>query len=382
MRIKTKIISLVMLVFVVSNTLTNITHAETLKIALLETPYNEIPLNPSSFSEYEKAYLAGIEVATHVAKRYNINIQFKPFFYGNGSLDVLGEVRKIQEWGADLVIGPSSSDQFMLLKNYFLDRMVISSYASGEMLKNLPKNFYSVFLTDNSVMMLLSRYIDKKFPQKNIYIISLADCKQCIDASQLFKKKLQSFNTEKKIIEKKTIIENIDFVDSKKLMDGHENDVILILNNTFYSYKLLIEHITANIPNKHMIFFSDEDNWGSEMSNIYNKKEMNYESYRIGPLLTNSTNPNYQKFSKAYFKIYHVKPTDAISYMTYITTISAIEALNKYPSQNKNENMRNKLLHSYLKALAHNSEWFKVKDYGVYLLTPHGEVLDKKTILN
>lgn len=337
-----------------------------------------MPLNLSLLSEYENAYLAGIETAARVAKKYNINIKYKSFFYGDGSLDILDEAQKIQTWKADLVIGPSFSDQFTLLKNYLPDVMVLSSYASGETLKSLPKNFYSVFLPDNQIMAYLANYIHKRYPEKNIHIITQTDCKQCVDVSKLFTtahKKISS----KSITETKIIMDNINTIDSKKLMVGHENDITLIFNVTLYAYNALVKHIAAAFPDKNFVFFSDLNNWGNNTdSNEYKKYNLNYESYRIGPLVLNESLLDFNRFLKAYYEIYQTKPKYDISYMNYITVMSAIEAYKKYYAADKNENMREKVLTSYIKATNQNSNWFKVNHYGIYRLTPKGEVLIAK----
>ena len=350
-----------------------------IKVALLDTPYNEMPLNLSLISEYQKAYLSGIETAAHVARKYNIEIIYKPFFYGEGSLDILDETPKIQDWQADLVIGPSSSDQFTLLRNALPNVMVLSSYASGKTLQTLPKNFYSIFLPDNQIMTLLAEHIHKKFPTKNIYIIVQADCKQCVDVSKLFTTSFNKASPSRKITETKVILDHINSIDSKKLMLGHENDVTLIFNLTYYAYNELVKRIAQSFPNKNLIFFSDQDNWGGEAN--HNAKTTNtwtYESYRIGPLLADNSLPDYKNFSKAYFSIYQSKPKDGVAYMTYITVMSAIEALNKFPTKNENKSIREKILNSYVEAIKKNSNWFRINNYGVYELTPQGEVLAEK----
>ncbi|OGT31598.1 MAG: hypothetical protein A3E87_05825 [Gammaproteobacteria bacterium RIFCSPHIGHO2_12_FULL_35_23] len=61
--------------------------------------------------------------------------------------------------------------------------------------------------------------------------------------------------------------------------------------------------------------------------------------------------------------------------MSYITVISAIEALIKYPSPNKENNMREKILYSYTRALEHDPNWFQINNYGIYRSTSQGETL-------
>ena len=352
---------------------------KTLRIALTDSAYNEMPVNPSLLAEYGRAYLAGVQTATQVAKNYNISIVYQPFFYGDGPLDVLTETPKIQAWNADLVLGPSSSDQMLMLRNYLPSVMVLSSYASDVMLKTLPKNFYSLFLSDDAIMDLLAHYIHEKYPKKNIYIITQVDDKQSVDVSNIFIENYERMAPSTKVVQKKVILDNIDNIDSAKLLAGHENDIVLIFNFSFYDYNMLVEHIAAAMPDKHLIFFSDQDSWGETVSKDSNTKyHLNYESYRIGPIMLARGAPGYKTFEQTYNKIYDKEPDNPVSYISYITVMSAVQALDQYPDPNVSDNMRQKILYSYLLALGHNPNWFKINDFAIYQITPEGEVLITK----
>ena len=353
----------------------------TVRLALLDTVYNEMPVKFSLLSEYEQAYLAGVKTAAQFAKQYNINIIYQPFFYdnANGSLELLAETPKIKAWKADLVLGPSSSDQMLMLKDYLPHTMVLSSYASDVTLKKLPKNFYSIFLPDDQVMSLLAGYIHAKYPQKNIYIITQTDDKQSVDVAQEFITAYQTVSPKTKINQVKILLDNISAIDSNQLLAGHEDNIILIFNSTFYGYNELVQHISASMPHAHLVFFSDQDNWGeSVIPTPQNIAQLNYESYRIGPVMEDTQLPQYKEFLQTYNTLYHSLPTNAVSYMTYITTISAIKALIAYPDQNKSDSMREKILYSYTTALSHNPNWFRLNDFAIYRLIPQGEIFITK----
>lgn len=79
LQIMTKSIHIVRMLFLFSFFIIfcNHTYADvgnSVRLALLDTPYNEIPLNLSLLSEYQKAYLAGIETAAHDAKKYGFTL--------------------------------------------------------------------------------------------------------------------------------------------------------------------------------------------------------------------------------------------------------------------------------------------------------------------
>ena len=350
---------------------------QTIKVALLDTFYNEMPLIPQT-SKYEKAYFAGVETAGYEAKKYGLQIKYKPFIYGTGPLDILHEIPKVQAWGADLVMGPNASDQCLLLGHRLQGVMTLSSYASDVHLKTLSSNFYSTLLPDDQIMALLANYIHEKFPNKNIYVVEKIDSKQCVDAGKLFISSIKKISPHIQIFQQKILMNNINNINSKKLMSGHENDVTLIFNSTYYGYISFVHHIAASFPNKKLIFFSDQDNWSSEVDGHTHKFDLSFESYRIGPTLFNRASLTFNKFMKAYQHLYHKEPKDAISYMTYYALMSAIVSLNKFPDPNHQETMRKKILYSYHAALKKYPNWFRGQDFGIYQLTSKGEVLVKR----
>ena len=266
-----------------------------------------------------------------------------------------------------------------MLRNYLPNVMVLSSYASDVTLKTLPKNLYSLFLSDDAIMDLLAQYIHETYPQKNIYILTQVDDKQSVDVSSIFIANYEKRSPSTKIVQNKIILDNIDNIDGSKLLAGHENDVILIFNSSLYGYNMLVEHIVAALPGKHLIFFSDQDSWSETVNkNSDPKYSFNYESYRIGPVVLDTQLSGYKTFEQTYQKLYNKEPTDAISYISYRAVMSAIEALNKYPDPNVRDSMRQKILYSYLLALSHNPNWFKLNDFAIYQITPEGEVLIKR----
>lgn len=348
-----------------------------IKLAIFDISYAETPLAPMA-SEYEKSYLQGIQAVAYTTKPYNLNIEQKFFMYGGGPLDILDSIPEINAWKPDIILGPSSSDQFLLLKNYLPNVLVLSSSASDINLKKMPKNFYSTFPSDENIMTLLSQFIKIKFPEKNIYLIEQVDCKQCIDASQLLISSYKKINPKAEVVENKIILDNIDAIDSGKLLAGHEDDAIVIFNSTYYAYNLLTKHIAQTFPKKNLIFFSDQDNWNNEVDGHRTYHfDLSYQSYRIGPILFDTSLPEFKTFSEAYVALYHKKPQTALSYTTYITLMSVIDAMRQYSCPDQKKSMREKILYSYTAALKENPNWFRKRAFGIYRLTSKGEVLVK-----
>lgn len=346
----------------------------TLKIALLDSP-NNMPHQTELWTRYEKSYFSGIETAAYTVKKSGFKIQYKNFFYGIDPLDILNQVPEVKKWQPDLVIGPHYSNQFLLLKNYFPDTLVLSTYASAVDMVSLPKNFYSLSLPDINLVKAMNYFIQSNFTKRNIFIIAQGDCRQCIDMKNEF-----ISSNEKKIVKVKTaavtlLLENNNTVNFSKLISGHEQDVIVLLAATYYGYADLVNRIYNATRSKHLVFVTDVDNWGGDAdSRILFKNIKSYDNYRFVSPAINKNSYKYKEFEKAYKDLFKSNTPDEISYQTYLTVISVVRALQQFPVSEK-LSMQKRVLQSYLIALKKNKNWFRSTLFYVNKLTPQGEVL-------
>jgi hypothetical protein len=345
-----------------------------IKLAILDSA--NMPQKLSLWSEYQNSYISGITTAAQDAKKYGFHIQYKPFFYGTEPLDVLDQIPKVQAWQPDLILGPHYSNQFLLLRKYFPEIMVLSSYASDPDIEKLPKNFYSLCLPIASLAKAMNQFIHERFPEKNVLVMTQADCKECMNLSKLFISTHNKFLPTQKISDSKFLQDEVETLDVKSIIKNHENDVIVLIPPTYYIYNILINRIANTMPEKHFVFITDVDNWGnSKEGSLKGQHLFNFQSYRIVPATFSQYAPEFNNFIKSYYQLYHTRPSDAVSYMTYITVMSAVHAMQKFP--NSTTVTRKKLLSSYLSALKKDPNWYRPENYTVYHLTPHGEILDE-----
>lgn len=344
----------------------------TIKIALLDNftleKYAQI---------YKDSYYAGIETAILAAKKNHILIHFKNFTYDNNPLGIFDAVPAVKAWHPDVVIGPHYSNQFLLLKNHFNHVLVLSPYATDEAISRMPPNFYSLALPDKYMAKANYIFIKKHFPNRNVYNISQLDCKDCIDTT----KNLDAIYAEKG---KLTIANNAVYLGdqvnttniSKLMRDYQKNSVIVLQPLNDLDANILIARIATFLKRNNLVFIYNVDNWGNSKNfqTIVDKSDVRADMFRITPWIINPQSRSYQLFVKYYRKKFHASQNNAVSYMSYRTVMSVVEALQKFPI-NPTLNMRESVLASYLAALKKDKNWFRVTDYAIYQHTHSHDVL-------
>ncbi len=357
---------------------------KTLRVAILDNP--NLPEKASMWFDYEQAYLAGIEMAKVAAKKQDILLEYKPFFYGNKPLDVLKQIPNVKAWRPDFILGPHYSNQFLLLKKYFPDVVVLSAYASDPELADLPSNFYSIFPPDDTLIKSLSEFMNVQFANKNIFMILQADCKNCNDMAELLKANYKRLNNKVKITETSFIGNKIEDVNIARVTKGYqEGDIIFLEPENYYSYMNLMPRIVAFLKKSNVAFFTALDAWGGSDATqkfLGPVPFENYEGYRITSLLLDDTTDMHLKeFKKLFFEHYKKMPKNPVSYMTFLAMMSVTTALEKFPEKNQNLTMQVQVLKSFEKARYQHPNWFRPKQYGIYRYSDNsakqGEVLIK-----
>lgn len=340
-------------------------HHNVLRIAVLDNP--NLPEKFWKWSHYEDAYLRGISIAAIESEKKGVTLQYKAFLYGEKPLDILKQIPKVQKWKPDLILGPHYSNQFLILKRYFPNTMVLSSYATDPAIYKLPSNFYSLFPPEDTSTKALAKFIDKRFPNIDLDIIIQADCKNCKDLAQLVSNDLYQLSPGVHISETEFIGDNLNAINIHKITEKHQKgNPVLLEPINYYLFTELISRISEYLEEQNLVFFSILDSWGN-LENVKksNKLAVKYEAYRISLLLLDDNNePRLKKFKQFFLKKYHKEPVDSVTYMTYLSVMSALTAMDKFPVVQPS--MRESVLESYKKALASNPNWFRPTKYGIY----------------
>lgn len=323
---------------------------------------------------YENIYLSGINIAVLAARKQGIDIEYKTFFYGANPLDVLRKVPEVQAWKPDIILGPHYSNQFLLLKKYFSDVLILSSYASDPALVNLPSNFYSICLPDDVVLKILSQFVYKKFADRNIHIISQADCKNCVDIANLFLIDYQHLDSSAIISEMHFVGNDINTMNILNMIKGSKQDNLIFIEPLdYYMYLNMTSRIAEVLKSPNLVFVTVMDLWGDAdmlQKLILKKSSIKYKAYRISPLLLDDvSDKKLQQFNQLYSEYYKKPATNAMAYITFLTVMSAVSALEQFPVKNRHLMMRERVLASYRKALQVDPNWFRPQQYGIYRYT-------------
>jgi ABC-type branched-subunit amino acid transport system substrate-binding protein len=338
--------------------------SKVIKVAVLDN------IGDSSLpSDYRSSYLQGVATAVMAAEQQGYAIQYKTFFYSDKPLAIFNEIPQVTAWKPDVIIGPHFSNQFLLLKNRFSNILVISPYASDPELATMSSNFYSLSISDAELNNAIVEYMSKSFPNKNVFNVVAADCKDCIDSSNFLSNLYVQENPAAKVTNG-LYVGDVAAVDIGKLMGNYQKDDIIVLqSDSFLSSQQLIFRISSYLARDNLIFINCLDNWGSINSAIMPNK--NYTEYWITPYLFDKTSKNYQDFLQYYMEAYKSPPQNAISYTAFLTLISVTTALSN-AHYDPSQSMRANILKSYQAAREKNPNWFRPTATAVYRTNAQG----------
>ncbi|MDX1901076.1 MAG: hypothetical protein SFW66_03605 [Gammaproteobacteria bacterium] len=344
-------------------------HKTAIRLAILDNFTSE-----KFAQKYKIDYFAGIDTAIFSAKQTGILIEYKVFTYGNKPLAILNALCEVEQWKPDLIIGPHLSNQFLLLKKYIKHTLVVSPYATDVSLKELPTNFYSLSLPDEYIANANVLFVKKYFPGKDIFNITQADCKDCVDMALLFNKLYHQYYPTAHITDRYYTGNHVELIDMQRLLEGYQPGSIILLQPLSYvDAQTLMKMISDYLPMSHLIFVYNLDNWGnSSAAKKEHRKINNYLAYKISPLVQNENSKTYSDFLTQYQKLFGEQSKNAVTYMSYSSVISVVDALKMFP-QKKHQSMRKNILKSFMAARETDPNWHRPGSIMVYALTQQGE---------
>lgn len=344
-----------------------------IRLAIFDNPQPDP--SESLDSQFINSYLAGINTAITVAASKGIFITSKYFFHANNLASIIQQASNAKAWNPDVIIGLSTSNDFLMSKAFFGDQVILSISATDPALKTLPSGFYSLGIPDTNAVNAISKFISEHYPTFNLFVTASAESKESVDFAELLAKEYKNLYKEKRVVEKKFLTEDMGQMDISKFMSGYQkNDVIVVMSIGYDSAIDLMNKISAYLFPHRPVFVTSTDNWGNDTS-AQNMRGA-YDAFRIDTLSGGEDTKNYKIFSENFNKIYHVFPKDKISFVTYQGVMSFVEAMEKYPNHIKDT--KKSLLNSYLSALNKNKNWFRPPHYIVYKLENGKEVLFDK----
>ncbi|MDX1900554.1 MAG: hypothetical protein SFW66_00945 [Gammaproteobacteria bacterium] len=347
-----------------------------IRLAVFDNPRPD-PSRNEITQQFKESYLSGINTAITAAAREGVFITDKEFFHENNLASIIQQASDTKSWKPDVIMGLSTSNDFLMSKAFFGDQIILSISATDYALTHLPSGFYSLGIPDTYAVDAIIKFIHQHYPNANLFITAAAESKESVDFANLLAKKYKSKYKNKNVIEKKFLTDDMEHLSFSKLMSGyHKDDIIVVMSIGYDSAVDLMNKISKYLSPIKPVFVTSTDNWGNNTAP--RNMEGSYETFRIDTLSGGEDSKDYKIFLQNYQKIYHQSPKDKISFVTYQAVMSFVEALQQYSYTNKTENMKESLLHSYLKALKHNPNWYRPPYYVVYKLENKNETYYQK----
>lgn len=313
-------------------------------------------------TNYKTYYTKGLNLAAKEAKKNGYLIKYQIFQYDQTPLSIFDALIKAQEWNPDIIIGPRDSNQFLLLSSRIDDVLTLSPFATSTKILSMPSNFYSLTLPDSYTATAMFEFISKYFPNKNIFVITEANCKSCTDVSDQI---ISIWKKEKNSTPNQTFYVQDNIPDPEVLLKNFTRGDIIILPNMAHSSAVLMATLT-NYLNTETIFVGG-DAWGAwndtEVGKLKSKKP--YTAFHIVPWSLESCDLDLLAFKKLYIDYYHEDPLDKLSFISFSTINSIVSAYKIYGNQFSGS-MREKLLASYQLALEEQPLFHKPVNYLIY----------------
>ena len=317
-------------------------------------------------ARYKEFYMQGMELAKHQAKKEGIDIDYRLYQYEPASterLSIRKQLPALLKWQPDVVIGPRDSNNFLLLKFFLKDVLVVSPFATSNDVAKMPPNFYSMTFPAKYSAQAMVDFVTKEYPQSAAFVISNSECKSCDDVSNDFVS-LWKKVSRLPIIHHHFLPIDASSLDYKKLMEGYKKHDIIVLPNNAHETAIMMAMIDQVIPDE--AIYVGGDGWGAWHDTEVGKvgKDKNYIAYHLVPWNIDVCRPEIQRFYDAYSSYFKKPPDDKLAYLSYQTIMSVITAIHDYHDP-KAELTNTSVLAAYKKALHANPDWFRSTHYTV-----------------
>jgi hypothetical protein len=342
-----------------------------IKLAVFDNPQPD-PSRAESTQELLSAYQAGIHTAIVAAQSKGIIINEKDFFHGSDLPDIVQQAANVKTWDPDIVLGFNGSNDFIMSRAFFSDQLILSVSATDQKLSSMPKEFYSLGIPDTYAVSTIISFINKHYPHANLFITVAAESKESVDFSDLLAKNYKNKNPSRRVIERRFLTDDMQKMNFANFMSGYQKgDIIVVMSIGYNSALDLMNKIANYLAPYKPTFVTSTDSWGNDVTPV--KLTNNYDAYRIDTLAGGVKTKDFDVFASYYQKIYHKEPVDKISFVTYQSVMSFVEALIKYPPP-PNLSTKDAVLWSYQQALKRNPNWFRPPQYVVYKLQDQKEI--------
>lgn len=316
---------------------------------------------------YAEDYLKGINVAIEaIAAQKGISVEVKHFSYEKGYLGPIPIIHNVKEWNPDFIIGPRSSNNFLLLEPHFKNILVVTPFATASEVYKMPSNFYSMSLSDQYSAKAISQFAMKNFPNsRGILIIDAVDCVSCHNVGNYIYQNYEGLKN-KEVINREIVGSNVENVDIGDLTKGWKEGYIVFSPNISYVSGILVTRI-SNFLNQNNLIFIGDDEWGQHDIGYIGKLKTNYpySAYHLQDWSNIYGDKDQIVFNNFYRKIYKTVATDPVSYAAFHVLYSVISTLKERDILNS-KNKREYILNTFITYVSSHKNAFRQKYYVVY----------------
>ena len=360
------------------NSIANHAHAiETLKIAIIDN----LKYEKFSTEIYQQDYFKGIAAGEALFSLQGIQTEIKHFNFDKKPLAVIQAAKEARKWNPDVVIGPRSSDLFLLLKPEFENILVVSPLASASAVFEMGDNFYSISPPNETYAKAMINFVKKYYPARNIQPIIEADCKSCVDWNEQFRKVFKS--SKPGVILKDAnffLSAEVETIPVENLIKGSNIKSLFLIPNKAFTSGTLMGRISNYFKSNETVFIG-ADGWGERRTGHAGKYQTpySYKGYYLNPFSIEKTDPEVQEFLSHIQSTDNKTPAATISLITY-KTMTAIEI--SYRVGMKKQTAKERILSGFKKQTKEDKEIFRPKKFGVFEIDQTGERFKEFVQLN
>lgn len=366
--LKTKICLFLLVIFV--NQAFSFGSEKSIKVAILDNFH----FQPYITNDFGENFLNGVKLAKSLMSKKGYTLEYKIFDYDRENpLDIFASIKKLKAWNPDVIIAPRNSNMFLITKDSFEDILVISPFATSDLVSRMPENYYSLAFPDKYMASTINKYLEEEFPKKTVYALIESNCKNCMDLGKDFSEVYNKNHPDSRLLINTFVQDDVEIAEVKQLLKGYRDGQLIFLPDTAYSSAVLMARIT-NYLGKQTVFIGGDD-WGSWENTEVGKLHANFPYYglRFTPASLDIDSQNIAQFKLLYRNFYHCDPKGDAALLGFNTIISIVMALERYAADFSSEAISFQILKSYQAALKENPNWFRLEKYAVYKVQPEKE---------
>lgn len=365
-----KIVTLGIFLFFIGSSLA-FSAVEVVKVAVLDNLQSE----KLATARYIEDYKDGLILGNAIARESKVDYDVRYFLFNDK--DMAPEILKIKKWKADVIIGPRSSEFFILLKDQFKDTLVISPFATAVAVSSLPLNMYSLSPDNSETIDMLVDFTQSNFPGRRVFQIVQADCGNCTDSSEQLMKSVK--NLKLPLADKVSFLfaAQAELIPMEKLLEGYKKDDIIFLPNTSYVSGVLAGRIADHLKLRELNFLGCTG-WGDWAVGNFGKfrSPFYYQGFRVVSWSVKFKDAETLRFQSLFKKIHSAAAEVNVTRINFSLMEGLTEIAVKVKSRGERVN-RDSLLAEFLKLRSHVKNPWRPSRYGVFKVNQQGEYLEQ-----